>query len=115
MKLRSLVNLSIMSEDTLVGFFYAVSNEDPPPFHQRDNLYHRVDRDEYSVSSDDDPQDEEDYINLEVGDRMYTFSNVVRMYKQLVEQGSFDPNYEKFYIYVSPNDVVNIEELLENG
>ena len=115
MKLRSLVNLSIMSEDTLVGFFYAVSNEDPPPFHQRDNLYHKVDWDEYSVSSDDDPQDEEDYINLEVGDRMYTFSNVLRMYKQLNEQGSFDPDNEKFYIYVSPNDVVNIEELLENG
>ena len=115
MKLRSLVNLSIMSEDTLVGFFYAVSNEDPPPFHQRDNLYHQVDWDEYSVSSDDDPQDEEDYINLEVGDRMYTFSDVLRMYKQLNEQGSFDPDNEKFYIYVSPNDVVNIEELLENG
>lgn len=43
MKLRSLVNLSIMSEDTLVGFFYAVSNEEPPPFNQRDNLYHQVD------------------------------------------------------------------------
>ena len=54
MKLRSLVNFSIMSEDTLVGFFYAVSNEDPPPFHQRDNLYHQVDWDEYSVSSDDE-------------------------------------------------------------
>ena len=115
MKLRSLADLSIMSEDTLVGFFYAVYNEDPPPFHQRDNLYHQVDWDEYSVSSYDDPQDEEDYINLEVGDRMYTFSNVLRMYKQLNEQGSFDPDNEKFYIYVSPNDVVNIEELLENG
>ena len=115
MKLRSLVNLSIMSEDTLVGFFYAVSNEEPPPFNQRDNLYHQVDWDEYSVSSDDDPQDEEDYINLEVGDRMYTFSNVLRMYKQLTEQGSFDPNNEKFYVYVSPTDVVEIEELLENG
>ena len=115
MKLRSLVNLSIMSEDTLVGFFYAVSNEDPPPFHQRDNLYHRVDRDEYSISSDDEDHHLEDHINLEVGDRMYTFSNVLRMYKQLNEQGSFDPDNEKFYIYVSPNDVVNIEELLENG
>ena len=115
MKLRSLVNFPIMSEDTLVGFFYAVSNEDPPPFNQRDNLYHQVDCDEYSVSSDDDPQDEEDYINLEVGDRMYTFSNVLRMYKQLNEQGSFDPDNEKFYIYVSPTDVVEIEELLENG
>ena len=115
MKLRSLVNLSIMSEDTLVGFFYAVSNEDPPPFDQRDNLYHQVDWDKYSVSSDDDPQYEEDYINLEVGDRMYTFSNVLRMYKQLNEQGSFDPDNEKFYVYVSLNDVVNIEELLENG
>ena len=115
MKLRSLVNLSIMSEDTLVGFFYAVSNEDPPPFDQRDNLYHQVDWDEYSVSSDDDPLGDEEYINLEVGDRMYTFSNVLRMYKQLNEQGSFDPDNEKFYIYVNPNDVVNIEELLENG
>lgn len=115
MKLRSLVNFSIMSEDTLVGFFYAVSNEEPPPFNQRDNLYHRVDRDEYSISSDDEYPDAEDYINLEVGDRMYTFSNVLRMYKQLNEQGSFDPDNEKFYIYVSPNDIVNIEELLENG
>lgn len=115
MKLRSLVNLSIISEDTLVGFFYAVSNEDPPPFHQRDNLYRQVDWDEYSVSSDDDPQDDEDYINLAVGDRMYTFSDVLRMYKQLNEQGSFDPIYEKFYVYVSPTDVVEIEELLENG
>ena len=115
MKLRSLVNLSIMSEDTLVGFFYSVYNGDPPPFHRRDNLYHQVDWNEYSVSSDDDPQDEEDYINLEVGDRMYTFSNVLRMYKQLNEQGSFDPDNEKFYIYVSPNDIVEIEELLENG
>ena len=53
-----------MSEDTLVGFFYSVYNEDPPPFHRRDNLYHQVDWNEYSVSSDDDPQDEEDYINL---------------------------------------------------
>lgn len=115
MKLRSLVNLSIISEDTLVGFFYAVSNEDPPPFNQRDNLYRQVDWDEYSVSSDDDPQDDEDYINLAVGDRMYTFSDVLRMYKQLNEQGSFDPIYEKFYVYVSPTDVVEIEELLENG
>ena len=115
MKLRSLVNLSIISEDTLVGFYYEVFNEDPPPFHRRDNLYHQVDWDEYSVSSDDDPQDEEDYINLEVGDRMYTFSNVLRMYKQLHEQGLFDPDNEKFYIYVSPNDIVEIEELLENG
>lgn len=115
MKLRSLVNLSIMSEDTLVGFFYAVSNEEPPPFNQRDNLYHQVDWDEYSVSSDDDPQDDEEYINLEVGDRMYTFSNVLRMYKQLSEQGSFDPDNEKFYVYVSPTNVVEIEELLENG
>lgn len=115
MKLRSLVNLSIMSEDTLVGLYYEVFNEDPPPFHRRDNLYHQVDWDEYSVSEFDDPQDDVDYINLEVGDRMYTFSNVLRMYKQLIDQGSFDPNYEKFYIYVSPNDVVNIEELLENG
>ena len=115
MKLRSLVNLSIMSEDTLVGFFYSVYNEDPPPFHRRDNLYHQVDWNEYSVSSDDDPQDEEDYINLEVGDRMYTFSNVLRMYKQLNEQGSFDPDNEKFYVYVSLTDIVEIEELLENG
>lgn len=115
MKLRSLVNLSIISEDTLVGFFYAVSNEDPPPFDQRDNLYHQVDWDEYSVSSDDDPQDDVDYINLEVGDRMYTFSNVLRMYKQLNEQGSFDPTNEKFYVYVSPTNTVEIEELLENG
>ena len=114
MKLRSLVNLSLISEDTFVGFYYAVSNEEAPPFHQRDNLYHQVDWDEYSVSSYDDPQDE-DYINLEVGDRMYTFSNVVRMYKQLIEQGSFDPTNEKFYVYVSPTDVVEIEELLENG
>ena len=114
MKLRSLVNLSLISEDTLVGFYYAVFNEAVLPFHQRDNLYHQVDWDEYSVSSYDDPQDE-DYINLEVGDRMYTFSNVVRMYKQLTEQGSFDPNNEKFYVYVSSTDVVEIEELLENG
>ena len=112
MKLRSLVNLSLISEDTLVGLYYAVSNEEAPPFDQRDNLYHQVDWDEYSVSSYDDHRDEEDYINLEVGDRMYTFANVVRMYKQLTEQGSFDPNYEKFYVYVSPTDVVEIEELL---
>ena len=64
MKLRSLVNLSRISEDTLVGLYYAVSNEEAPPFHQRDNLYHQVDWGEYSVSSDDDPQDEEDYINF---------------------------------------------------
>lgn len=115
MKLRSLVNLSLMSEDTLIGFYYAVSNEDPPPFDQRDNLYHQVDWDEYHVSSDDDPLGDEEYINLEVGDRMYTFSNVVRMYKQLIEQEAFDPDHEKFYVYVSPNNVVEIEELLENG
>ena len=46
---------------------------------------------------------------------MYTFSDVLRMYKQLNEQGSFDPDREKFYIYVNPNDIVNIEGLLENG
>lgn len=46
---------------------------------------------------------------------MYTFSNVLRMYKQLNEQGSFDPDNEKFYVYVSPTDIVEIEELLENG
>ena len=111
MKLRSLANFSIMSEDTLVGLYYAVSNEEAPPFDQRDNLYHQVDWDEYSVSSYDDPQDD-DYMNLEVGDRMYTFANVVRMYKQLTEQDEFNPNNEKFYVYVSPTDVVEIEELL---
>ena len=46
---------------------------------------------------------------------MYTFANVVRMYKQLTEQDSFDPTNEKFYIYVSSTDIVEIEELLENG
>lgn len=113
MKLRSKFNLGTLKDDVLVGFFYAVSNEEPPPFSMRDNLYIERDYDDYCVSACDDPRDDDDYVNLEIGDRMYKYSDVVRMYEQLMDEESFDPDTEKFYVYINESTIMDIRDLME--
>ena len=115
MKLRTAINFSSISNDTIVGFFYAVHDGKCVPYYLRDSLYSHIYHEEYVVTSYDKGYDNDDeYVSLEVDrlDRLYRFADVKKAYDYMVKEGYYCPDSEKFFIYITKDHIVEIEELL---